>query len=245
MEINYLNIQKQLLKYSRQIDPRALFPTLEIGATDFALSNPYAFCLATCLDRGTKADIIWTIPYWIFKDLGHLDPRKIQQMPVDKLTSLVDRLPKKPRYLDAAPRTILEITKIVVDEYGSDASLIWKGKQAAEVHSVFLKVFGVGPGIANMAVLLIEKAYGIRFSDLDRRKMDIKPDVHTRRVLYRLGVALRREDNDAIKAAKFLNPSFPGEIDGALWLIGRQWCRESFPDCPNCIMQDVCPKILD
>lgn len=37
-----------------------------------------------------------------------------------------------------------------------------------------------------MAVLLIERAFDIRFPDVDRSAMDIKPDVHTMRVLYRL-----------------------------------------------------------
>jgi endonuclease III len=239
------SIQRLLLEYSEQIDPHELFPSLENGATNFALNNPYAFCLATCLDRGTIADIFWTIPYWMFKDLGHLDPHKINLMPLEKIFALVARLPKKPRYIKDAPRTIQEITKIVIDDYAGDASQIWVGKRAFEVRSVFREVYGVGPGIANMAVLLIEKAYGVHFSDVDRKKMDIKPDIHTRRVLFRLGVALVRDNDGAINAARRLNPTFPGGIDGALWLIGRKWCRETSPDCDHCFIQEVCPKVID
>lgn len=51
-----------ILQFGATIDPRALFPVLIAAAAELALSDPYAFALATCLDRGTKADIIWTIP---------------------------------------------------------------------------------------------------------------------------------------------------------------------------------------
>jgi len=242
MENNFAQINQSLLAYSSKIDPRDLFPTMKSGATDFALNNPYAFCLATCLDRGSLADLIWTIPFWIHQDLGHLNPFRIQRMSIDELTALVDRLPKKPRYYNAAPRTIQEITRIVVLQYGGKAACIWEDRKAADVRRTFLSVFGVGEGIANMAVLLIEKAYQIRFSDLDRLHMDIKPDVNTRRVLFRLGVAVSDADHEAISAARSLNPTFPGELDGALWMIGKHWCKASHPQCSTCPVSPVCPK---
>ena len=98
--------------------------------------------------------------------------------------------------------------------FNGDASLIWRGKSAFEVKSVFQSIYGVGQGIANMSVLLIEQAYEIQFPDLDRRFMDIKPDVHTMRVLYRLGAAEEISETDAVSAARKLNPDYPGEIDG-------------------------------
>jgi hypothetical protein len=76
-------ITQNLLTFGMQMDMRELFPTLETGATDFAIQNPYAFCLATCLDRGTKADIILAIPYSINHQLGHLDPNKIIKFSIE------------------------------------------------------------------------------------------------------------------------------------------------------------------
>ncbi len=235
-------ISNRLLEVNQQISVPELFPALVPGASEFALGNPYAFCMANCLDRGTKADIIWTIPYWLHQLLGHLDPRLINKLSMATLTDLVDRLPKKPRYVNDAPRTIREITRIVVEKFNADASLIWQNKMAAQVRQVFLGVYGVGPGIANMAVILIEKVYRIRFSDLDHSRMNIKPDVNTMRVLYRLGVASAIQEDEALAAAQYLNPAFPGEIDSPLWIIGRRWCTASYPNCRQCLMQDVCPK---
>jgi hypothetical protein len=67
-----------------------------------------------------------------------------------------------------------------------------------------------------MGVLLIEKNFRIRFSDLDHTRMDIKPDVHTVRVLYRLGVCDAETIDSAITAARRLNPEFPGGVDAPL-----------------------------
>jgi endonuclease III len=176
--------------------------------------------------------------------LGHLDPNKIYRFSINELARLVDQLPKKPRYVDAAPRTIQGLTKIVVDRYRGNAAQIWTNKSAIEVRKTFLSVYGVGTGIANMAVLLIEKAFGIHFSELDHTRMDIKPDVNTMRVLYRMGVAAAIQEDEAISAARYLNPSYPGEIDSALWLIGRQWCTAQDPACHHCPMNEVCSKIF-
>jgi endonuclease III len=82
----------------------------------------------------------------------------------------------------------------------------------------------------------------VRFDDLDRKRIDIKPDVHTRRVLYRLGMAVEENDQAALDAARMMNPDYPGALDGALWWIGREWCSASNPDCENCPMELSCVK---
>ncbi len=157
-----------------------------------------------------------------------------------ELKDLFDRIPRRPRYVNDAPRTIKELTQIVVAECHGDASQIWKGKKAEQVHQTFNSIYGVGPGIASMAVLLIEKAFPIRFDD--REHMDIKPDVHTVRVLYRLGVSSSMTVEFALKASQRMNPEFPGKVDGALWEIGRRWCRPTNPDCTGCPVTAECVK---
>jgi endonuclease III len=236
------NITKELLAFGSSVSTEALFPTLVPEAATLIANDPYAFAIAVCLDRGTKAKIIWTVPYYMKNELGHLDPQRIYAMSLDELASLFARLPRRPRYVNAAPRTICDLTRIVIEECGGNAANLWLGRKAAEVNRTFVSIHGVGPGIANMGVLLIEKAFGVRFSDLDRTRMDIKPDVHTVRVLYRLGVSIAETTASAIEATRKMNPSFPGEVDGALWEIGRNWCRVSDPNCTKCPLNDVCIK---
>ena len=240
-------IRESLLDFGKKVSTEALFPTLLPDVPEAAAliaNDPYAFAIGVCLDRGTKAELIWTIPYYIKSDLGHLDPQRIYKMSADDLTGLFARLPRRPRYVNDAPRTLEDLTRIVVEECDGHAARIWDGKRAVEVNRTFTSIYGVGPGIANMGVLLIEQAFGVRFNDLDHTQMDIKPDVHTVRVLRRLGVSAAENSEAAIEATRRINPSFPGELDSALWTIGRGWCFASGPDCAGCPMSSVCAKAI-
>ena len=142
-------VKEKLLAFGAAIPIEQLLPTVIGEAAPLVLNDPYAFTLATCLDRGTKAEIIWTIPYYIKNDLGHLDPHLIYKMSLDELAALFARLPQRPRYVNAAPRTVYELTRIVVEEWGGDASNLWRDKQAGQVNRSLLSIYGVGPGIAS------------------------------------------------------------------------------------------------
>jgi endonuclease III len=238
-------ITATLIEFGATLDRSALFPASTPNAARFALDTPFGFALATCLDRGTKAEIIWSIPFDLYNSLGHLDldPERIHLMTEKELSGLVRAIPHKPRYINDAPRTIKELAAIVVEKCDGDAANIWRGKSAMEVKATFDSIHGVGPGIASMAVLLIEAGFGIRFSDIDHCQMDIKPDVHAIRVLYRLGIATERTEKSAIQAARTCNPPFPGELDAPLWYIGRNWCDALKPECSSCAMRHLCRKV--
>jgi len=233
-------IRKHLLEYGESIPQDLLMPSLVPGATEYVSTNAFAFTLAASLDRGTKAEIIWTIPYWLRMDMGHLDPYQLNQMTIEQLSSVVARLPKKPRYQSDAPRTIYELSQIVVEEYDGDAELIWTDQPAQQVMMLMRRVHGVGEGIASMVVLLLERCRGIRFPDWN--VMNVKPDVHVQRVLYRAGIASKISEADAIHAAVRLNPEYPGALDKALWMIGRTWCKKTDPNCGQCNMNTICAR---
>lgn len=243
LDLQLTAITSALLEYGKTIPPEELLPTVIPEAAEIVAKDPYAFCIATCLDRGTRAEIIWTIPYDIKKKLGHLDPFLIYKMSLEELEILFKNIPRHPRYVNDAPKTIRDLTRIVVEECNGNAANIWLGKRAADVKRTFISIHGVGPGISSMGVLLIEKAFGIRFSDLDRTRMDIKPDTHTVLVLYRLGASEDKTIESALAVTWRMNPSFPGELDGALWDIGRKWCYANDPNCEDCPVSSVCPKI--
>jgi endonuclease III len=238
-------ITATLLEFTPAVPNESLFSTIVPEAAPLIETDPYAFLIAVCLDRGTRAEIIWTIPYDMKMKLGHLDPQRIYQMSLDELTELFQQLPRKPRYVNDAPKTVRDLTRFVVEECSGDASLVWEGRRAADVNRILRSIRGVGPGIANMGVLLIEKAFGTRFRDLDRSSMDIKPDVHTVRVLYRLGASEAQTVEAALAASRLMNPSFPGGLDGGLWEIGRRWCFASNPNCKGCPMNIDCSKLID
>ena len=239
--INNQAIFDALLHYKSIINREELTPAKYPEAVQLIHDNSFAFISACCLDRGTKAEIIWTIPYWIYQQVNHYDPIKFRSMNFDQITSLFNHLPQRPRYTNDAPRTFHKICEIVVDDFSGDAENIWKNRSAVDVKRILLDVHGVGSGIANMSLILIESAYKITF--LDRVRMDIKPDVHTMRVLYRLGVSPAKIESEAVSAARQISPEFPGLIDGPLWSVGRNWCHPTNPDCVSCPLNTCCGKV--
>jgi endonuclease III len=72
--------------------------------------------------------------------------------------------------------------------------------------------------------------------------MDIKPDTHVIRVFHRLGFISKLDQISALKAARKLNPEYPGALDAPAWYIGKKWCTPSAPQCHNYPLNEVCLK---
>jgi endonuclease III len=240
---NDRRIKDRLLEFSKSIKPRDLFPTVVPEAVPIIFSDPFAFLLACSLDRGIKAEVVWTMPYDLAQALGGLSPYLLHNLTTGELDRVIRSLPRKPRYIGDAPRTVKDLAAFVVEDCNGDARRAWEGRTARELRNSMLGIHGVGPGIASMVAVLLESAYGLRFDDLDRRSIDIKPDVHTKRVLYRLGAAAGRDNDVAVDAARRLNPGYPGALDGALWIVGRRSCHEGVPNCEACELVTVCEQV--
>jgi endonuclease-3 len=230
-----------LLDFSSKIQPRELFPVTEKDAAAVVEENSFAFALAAVLDRGTKSEIIWTIPYDLQRKIGKLTPQFFVDKSIEELELLFRSLPNKPRYITDAPRTVKGLSQIVLREYGGNAVKIWEGQTSIHVKSVFRRIYGVGPGIASMIVLLLEKCFKIHFTDLDHRTMDVKPDVHIVRVFQRLGFINVSDSAEALEAARRLNPEYPGALDAPTWIIGKRWCSPFAPKCSVYAVRTVCP----
>jgi endonuclease-3 len=221
-----------LLDFSSKIQPRELFAVTREGAAAVVEENPFAFALAAVLDRGTKSEIIWTIPYDLQMKIGTLNPQFFVDKSTEELETLFRSLPNKPRYITDAPRTVKELSQTVLREYGGNAAKIWQNHTSTYVKSVFRRIYGVGPGIASMIVLLLEKCFKIHFTDLDHKTMDVKPDVHVVRVFQRMGFISISDSAEALEAARRLNPEYPGALDAPAWTIGKKWCSPFEPQCP-------------
>ena len=233
---------RRLLEFGAQIRRQELFPVLHEGAASLIEENPFAFALAAVLDRGTKADIIWTVPYYLQAKIGELTPRFFASKPLDDLQRIFRDLPLKPRYIRDAPRTVKELSEMLLREFNGDVTKIWRNKTSTYVKATFQRIYGVGPGIASMIVLLLERCLRVRFTDIDHRNMDLKPDVHIVRVFHRLGFVSESNETEALKAARTLNPEYPGALDPPSWIIGKKWCTPFAPQCPHCPVNEVCPK---
>ena len=192
------------------ISNREFFSAKTPEATAFALEDRYAFLIASCLDRGTRSDMIRTVPYDLKQRLGALVVVAIAEMPLRRLDGIVRALPHKPRCVSAAPRTILDLSRMIRDKFGGRAGKMWEGRSSGRFQSDLRTIHGVGPGIVGMTANLVFRLHGDVFSRDGLHAVDLKPDMHTRRVLYGLGIAAMDSDNAALKAARRRNPPYPG-----------------------------------
>ena len=62
------------------------------------------------------------------------------------------------------------------------------------------------------------------------------------RVFRRLGFIDNDSEKEAVRAARHLNPEFPGALDWPAWRIGNLWCHPTRPDCARCPLTKDCPK---
>jgi endonuclease III len=239
-------IVKRLLDLWEQIpsDEREtlLIPGLEPEARELVRTNPFAFLLAASLDRGTKVEIIWTLPYWLQQALGiwihaiSLRCRKTISEP--SWNSYL----RNPDTSTTVPRTIVSLARMVCDEFHGDATRLWDGGIALETMQKFQEIYGVGPGIAAMLVILLDRLGMVQFSD--PYNIPVKPDTHVIRVMVRLGlIPPQSTEQDAVAKARALKPDYPGALDSPLWYIGRKFCHSISPACAECPLNDLCPRV--
>lgn len=205
---------------------------------------PHAFVLACCMDRQIKADRAWMIPYAIKEKLcPSFSIEALSQIPLKEYKRVFNEN-NLHRFNDTMAEVFFDGVCRIKNEYGGDASLIWRGKpSSATVVYHFLQFKGMGVKIATMAANLLVRLYRVEFSDY--YSIDVSPDVHVRRVMKRLGLIDDEKAVDQIiYKARELNPVFPGIIDDPLWEIGRETCKAKKPNCEQCRLRSACEYCL-
>ena len=143
---------------------REFFPAKTPEATALALGDPHAFLIASCLDRGTGSDIIWTIPYALKQRLGALDVVAVAETPPRRLDGIIGASPHKPGCVSAAPGTILDLSRRIRDRLGGPAGKMWEGRSSGRFENDPPAMHGVGRGIAGMTASLVIRLRGGVFS---------------------------------------------------------------------------------
>ena len=222
----------------KQRSDRASLPK-EVG--DLIYINPFAFLVGAAFDRGMPWQKAWEIPYWI-NQKGQLEASSLASMDELNLQHLLESLPVKPRYgCVQGARTLSDAANLVMRfDAGGDAGAIWDGAPPLEVQERLESVYGIGPGIAHMAIRILRDDWG-KFRGQEG-EIDVKPDVHVMRVFKRSGLTETENARTTVEAARGLNPWFPGELDWPAWDIGINWCRPTHPLCDDCPLTMVCPK---
>ena len=205
----------------------------------------FAFLIAVAFDRGMPWEKAWQIPTKIKIDQrGKLDPEELAEMGEDELEALLKRLPITPRYGEKqGAETLSDAARLVAQRFGGDAKAIWRDSSPCVVERTLQEIRGIGPGIASMATRILHQEFGC-FSKEQEREIDVKPDVHLKRVFKRTGLSESDSEREVRLAARCLNPEFPGQLNRPAWWIGRNRChpRPRTPDCDHCRLDEVCAK---
>ena len=202
--------------------------------------SPFAFLIAVAFDRGMPWQKAWRIPTEIDRQ-GLLDPALLASKSETELRGLLDGLAVRPRYgAKQGARTLSDAARLAWERFGGDAGTIWRDASPAEVEKTLQEIHGLGAGLASMATRILRDDFACFRGQ--ERQIDIKPDVHLVRVFRRLGIIDGDSATEAIRAARRLNPEFPGELDWPAWWIGQRWCRPTEPDCAQCPLTGDCAK---
>ena len=204
---------------------------------------PHAFVLACLMDKKIKAERAWAIPYKIYKELKSFDIYKLKEKGKGYYKDLFNKNKFHIFNNDMAQVFYNGICRII-DKYEGKANKIWNDNpSSATVVYRFLEFDGCGIKIATMAANILARQFKIPMKDY--YSIDISPDVHIRRVLYRLGfIEKNAKVERVIYKARELNPEYPGLIDYLCWEIGKNYCKPKFKDCEckKCDMNEAGSK---
>ena len=202
-------------------------------------NNSHAFVLSCLMDRQYSSDKAWMIAIRLKEILGDFSMEVLSSISLEQYKNLFITN-KLHRFNETMAEVFYEGVQLIHSKYNDKAFKIWENSpSSATVVLRFLEFPGCGIKIATMATNILARQFKIKFSDYN--SIDVSPDTHVKRVMYRLGLVSKDADaNEIIYKAREMNPEFPGIIDSPLWDIGRNVCKASSCDCDNCVLQDEC-----
>ena len=210
---------------------------------------PHIFVLSCVMDRQSKYIKTSEIPFQIADKLGGLN-FKLFSDKSEKWYIDFFKEKKLHRFPHKMAVSFYKAIQKIKNDYNGNAGLIWNDNPtSAELVYRFLEFDGVGIKIATMATNILSRDYGVKIKD--HYAIDISPDIHVKRTMYRLGLLPEQENIDfsqidstkVIYKAKSINPTFPGLMDLAFWEIGtKKICTNKKCNSKNCPFGDICKK---
>lgn len=210
--------------------------------SDFLLSDWNAFLLGLISDQSVKAEIAWRLPYFLSRRLGHFDfYRILKEENVESLEIIIKEKPALHRYPRKMAEYIFFAVNKIVNDYNANTENIWKNDLNAENVIAKLEEFkGISHKKAALGSLLLVRDFGVNLKNL--YCIDIAYDIHIRRIFLRMGLVDNDNIKDVISKAKIICNEFPGSLTLPFWVVGREYCRPTTPNCEECYLSSFCKK---
>ncbi len=216
-----------------------------VPANTLILENPFAFLLGVIYDQGQQAERAWYYPYQLKMTLGNLDPLSVAAISLQVMDRIFETTTPLLYYWRMASVRTLRAAYKVCSQYGADVTQIWvEGNPSPKViQQRFDEFDGVAQKKASMAVNILYRDLGwLTLSKADLKEIDVSNDRHVRRVLLRTGIIDTDDESTLVMRARVLSPEYPGALDLPAWVIGREYCSNSNPNCRACPLGEACPK---
>jgi len=185
--------------------------------TELVWSNPLELLVATILSAQTTDVQVNRVTEKLFSKY-----RTAEDYADSSLDELEENIRPTGFYRNKA-RSLRGMARALVEEHGGEVP---------RTMSELVTLPGVGRKTANV---VLGNAFGINEG--------IVVDTHVRRVSDRLGLT---ESSDPAKIEQELMRLVPEgdwtNFSHLLILHGRRTCKARKPDCPNCILNDICPS---
>lgn len=242
---------KAIMSYSRK-------PSVKLEWSDkrrrFKQDEANAFFVGVMLDRMQPADRAWEAGKYMVKNYFN-DTGDFWKAISDTHSSTIKKICREGYQgkafalgvnVNAFPKNLKSAAKRIVDQYGSDVRNVWNvdAEHVDEIYYRFEKFDGIGDALAKMAQFILVRDYGIAGGRDSKKYLSVKPDVHLKRVLFRLGITEEETAASVIANVNNMKLESPADFDWAVWNIGRDYCHPSEPDCSNCPLETLCEKRL-
>ncbi|MEU4494900.1 HhH-GPD-type base excision DNA repair protein [Streptomyces sp. NPDC023998] len=144
-------------------------PTMHLAqqpeADELLGRSPLAALTGMLLDQQVPMEWAFSGPYTIARRLGSddLDAARIAAYDPDAFAELLKQKPAVHRYPGSMAKRIQQLCQYVVDEYGGDASAIWRDVETGEELLARLKALpGFGEQKAKIFLALLGKQFGMQ-----------------------------------------------------------------------------------
>jgi len=247
-----------LLRFEKSLRSRKTDFLLKRGSEERKLitdieKHPHAFVIGCVMDRMIPAERAWVAPYKLKRRIGGFSFRRLHQLTPNDWEKYLGKQDNDPECLHIYWRNTkqgmplcLHSAMRVIKKYSKkgDARCMWSGDnlRGKDVVDRFKEIRGVGDKIANMAARILVTRFEQR---IETASIDISCDRHIARVIRRLGLiaknsSKRRQKSVIVNKARELHPEFPAFIDLPMFIIGKNLCHKTKPNCGKCPMTTLC-----
>jgi uncharacterized HhH-GPD family protein len=130
--------------------------------------DPLALLIGYALDQQVTVQHAFSGPWELRRRIGHLDAARIAAMDIGELERVFRERPALHRYPASMAQRIAALCRMVVEEYGGDASRIWtEARDGADLEQRLLALPSIGQMKVSGILMILYRRFGVRLPGLE------------------------------------------------------------------------------